>query len=157
MINIVKVMTCLPFSGKTTEEIMIDKRYIENKVSHWIADDYKSRHITAELNYLSMQIEIEFYDNYLDYRTPMILEESNEHSMYCLGQGISSIMANVEYVVFGEGWYKSRGCLMEMITAWSYGKRIIALTDDKMLKDFNAFKRAVKELNEIVDNNERKD
>jgi hypothetical protein len=46
---------------------------------------------------------------------------------------------------------------MEMIVAWSYGKRIIALTDDRMLKDFNAFKRAVKELNEIVDKNERKD
>jgi hypothetical protein len=157
MTNIVKVMTCLPFSGKTTEEIMVNKHYIENKVSHWIRDDYKRTHITAELNYLSMQIDIEFYDNFVAYKTPMLSEDSDGHSVYCLGQGLSSIMPNVDYVIFGEGWEKSRGCLMEMIVAWSYGKRIIALTDDKMLKDFNAFKRAVKELNEIVDKNERKD
>ena len=154
MTNIVKVMTCLPFKGKTTEEIMINKHYIENKVSHIIIDDYKKNHITAELNYLSMQIDIEFYDNFVAYKTPMLSEDSDGHSLYCFGQGVSSIMPNVEYVVFGEGWEKSRGCLMEAITAWSYGKRIIALTDDKFLKDFKVFKRAVKELNNIIAKNE---
>ena len=154
MTNIVKVMTCLPFKGKTTEEIMINKHYIENKVSHIIIDDYKKNHITAELNYLSMQIDIEFYDNFVAYKTPMLSEDSDGHSLYCFGQGVSSIMPNVEYVVFGEGWEKSRGCLMEAITAWSYGKRIIALTNDKFLKDFKVFKRAVKELNDIIEKNE---
>lgn len=150
----VLAMICVPFRGKTPSQVMLSLQHTKNQITPRIIDDYKQHHITAELNYLSMDIEVVFYDNDIDYRTPHLRSE-DDHSLFCLGNGISHVMSNVDYIVFGYDWEKSRGCLVECITAWSYGKRIFAYTDNKIIKDFEAFKYAVEKLNSIKNPEEK--
>jgi len=152
--TVISVMTCLPMSGKTSIEVMRSKKYTEDRVRHRIIDDWRASHITPELNYLSQDIDVKFCDNYMPYHHPLIDEESNDHGLYCLGNGISTFMPHVQYVVFGEEWEKSRGCLMEAIIAWSYGKKIFAYTGNKFIRDFDVYKIAVNELQNIVIKNE---
>ena len=154
---VINVMTCMPMSNKTPAEIMQTKIYVEEHARRRIIDDWKSSHITPELNYLSQDIDVKFCDNYMQYHHPLIDEESDDHGLYCLGNGISTFMPHVQYVIFGEGWDKSRGCLMEAIIAWSYGKKIFAYTGNKFIRDFDVYKHAVAELQNIIIENETRD
>lgn len=52
--------------------------------------------------------------------------DKKESHLQLLGKGIA-LMADADAVVFARGWQEYRGCRIEHICAFEYGKRIIEL------------------------------
>ena len=119
------VMLCGPMRGLTEEQIQKQfdemREYIdENVIKHFDA-------IVPEGDHL----EINFTNNMVKYHVPHLADrEDDSYRMFCLGSGISIIMANSDMVMFTPGWQTSTGCLVEIMTAIMYNKAVYAFERD---------------------------
>jgi hypothetical protein len=121
----VSVMICTPFSGLTDHEIESNIHNTCSKLTDIVMDLFRNDEEYDEL-------EVHYFSNNINYQRPMIpcnTDTMEDYRLMCLGNGISSIMAECDAVVFANKWHESRGCMMEMLSALLYHKPIIALDE----------------------------
>lgn len=104
-----KVFLCLPMKGKTNKEVK--------------AMIVKNEQIFQQILYG----DIKFVNNFNAYPKGKLTE--NNFRLMCCSIGIIRYMIPSEIVCFGIGWSKSRGCLLEALAAYLYGKKIYAISN----------------------------
>lgn len=122
------LMICTPFGDLSNEEI---KESIHN-ITDFMTDEIVNRFSEdngSEMN----EVSVIFFHNHINYCRPTLSDNDREedYKLMCMANGLSNIMAECDFVVFGPGWEKSRGCLAEATVAVLYHKPIFALTLDE--------------------------
>lgn len=137
-----KFYISLPMSGHTSDDIeqRIDmaKVVIEKYVKHIQEKDLKD----AGGYTRSVATQLQRFDPCADIYDPVGLNDSlylsddatangydNPASVVALGEDIKTIIASVDVLVLCDGWENSKGCVLEMMTALLFEKRIIQLVD----------------------------
>ena len=151
---VVNVMLCAPMKGKTDEEIKASIETLKEQVSNHILQDFKGRNNIGEFMNDST-VTLKFWDNMVEYKNPTLDPERviRQYRMFCLGNGISNVMPHCNYVVFGENWWESYGCIIEAITARSYGMNIVSINNGEIASD-ETFNRIIRDtINYKIENN----
>lgn len=138
-----KFYISLPISGHTGDDVeqRIDmaKVVIEKYVKHCI-DRGTGDALRGETQAIVKQLR--GFDAYSDIYDPVSLNDNmqlsddatgngydNPESVVALSEDIKTIIGSVDVVVLCDGWQDSRGCVLEMMTALLFGKRIALLID----------------------------
>lgn len=120
-----RVMVCTPFNGLSDEAINNEIDRIVDFVHDYIIESLKKESSDGS------EINLCFYDNNICYRRPNLSDDDRDYDyrLMCMANGLSNIMAECDFVVFGPGWEKSRGCLAEATVAKLYNKPVVALEE----------------------------
>ena len=127
---VIRTMICCPFKGLTSgeidERIALTKQMTEEKILSSYQNNIPSDIVTID------DIKVEWYNNRIGYVNPSLDPNIrlNDYRMFCLGNGLSNVMSECQYVVLGPGWEKADGCVVEALTADIYGKYILAIVND---------------------------
>jgi len=122
----VNVMICTPFTGLSDEEIESNIHDTASKLTDIVLALFRDNDEGYD------ELEVHYFSNNINYQRPMIpydTDTEEDYKLMCFGNGISNIMAECDAVVFANNWSKSRGCMMEMLSALFYHKPIVALDE----------------------------
>ena len=90
--------------------------------------DYVSSHFADDAD--TDEVSVILTDNMVNYKCPAVAEDDTGYRLFCLGNGISNVMAMSDIVVFAPGWVNSKGCVVEAFIAKLYGKNICMINRD---------------------------
>lgn len=141
-----KFYISLPVSGHTSDDveqrISMARVIIEKYVKHVLEKDTE-----AAGNYTKSIIELlQGFDPDNDIYDPVSLNKvlclsddatgngyDNPDSVVALGEDIMTIIDSVDVLVLCDGWQDSKGCVLEMMTALLFDKKIIQIIDGSVV------------------------
>jgi len=95
-----KVFISQGMRGKTSEQIMLERQELVNRLHEIITD-------------------VDVIDSFIP-------DGDKKDPVYCLGTAIQKL-SEADIVVFAQDWYRFRGCKIEMTIAVEYKKMVLML------------------------------